>query len=227
MSDAEILTLTQQIEKLTAERDAMPGAGDGGDTPRNATTGRIAELMARRHALQAPPSTPLTREQVTENVKARLERRQLDAALDAELKSVPYQSDAAKAILEEKVALVAVDHAEGERNEPQGYQWTDFFAALHRRGAAGPAAERFAMTARAAGWAPEDALQVFAAVEALPKDPATLPEPQPLSDVEGHHLARAVRALPESEADRLRVAGWFRDRGVRTELVALGRRMRA
>ena len=103
MADAPSPPPSPALEKLLA-------------TPHNVDApeyqARLDAAWAELTPTPSPPPVTRTVEEIAAGVRKTSERRQLLAALDAELQRVPYRSQEAVAILEEKAALIAAIAAE-------------------------------------------------------------------------------------------------------------------
>lgn len=220
---SEILTLTSEAEKLEAQMLAAPHIGEG--DARSQIAVRLADVKGRlwEATRPAPPAVDAP-DVVAGRVRSRMERSAIDARLRQELAAAPEGSRQAEAILSEIIALGAADVAAAPESDT-GFTWGHYEMSNDSLGTPGAVAARVRLTSEVAGWQPDEAVRLLASLADLAgKDPATMEALPDLSAVDGHHLARAVRALPESEVNRLRDAGWFRSLPVRETLVAIGKR---
>jgi len=93
--------LRAELERLTAERDKLPLAGDLGDTPRNGLNRVLFDITAR---LAVPdPLPPADAGAVEARLAERRKQRSTVAALREELRTTTEGSAAGAAIIEDIV----------------------------------------------------------------------------------------------------------------------------
>jgi len=93
--------LRSELERLTAERDKLPLAGDLGDTPRNGLNRVLFDITAR---LAVPdPLAPVEASAVEARLAERQKRRATAASLHEELRTATPGSVKHDAILEDIV----------------------------------------------------------------------------------------------------------------------------